>query len=597
VFAPRYSVSQVSVGSLLAFVESGDIAIPEIQRPFVWQPTDVRDFLDSLLKGYPVGYLIAWHNHDVRLKNGRASAGKRILIDGQQRVTALMAALLGREVVNKDYESVRIRIAFHPVTQEFKVCDAATGKDPAWLRDVAVVFDPLTSLLGVVDSHCARNPGITRDEVHRSVERLRAIMANQLGLVELAPDLDIEQVAEIFARVNSKGVPLSEADFAMAKIAVHEKHGGGVLRKAIDYFCHLAVRPEAYANLSKDAEFARSEFWPKIAWLRNEKDDLYDPSYSDMLRVAFTSEFRRGRLKDLVALLSGRNFETKQYEEAVVEDSFARLSDGIKGFVNEENFKNLVMIIRSAGFVDAGLVGSQSALNVAYILYLTLRRQGLPVPDIQRRVARWFVLSLLTGRYSGSLESTIDDDIRHIHARGIDSYAEEVIRAELSGAFWDAGLPLALDTASVSSPYFRIFQAAQVKLNDRGFLSRDTPVRELVEHKADVHHIFPRGFLMKNGVPRSQYNQIANCVLAESAINRAIGDTEPQVCFKQLIQQCQQGAPRYGTITDIEGLRENFRMNCIPDGIEEMTVQDYPAFLVARRKLMAQKIKAYFEGL
>jgi uncharacterized protein with ParB-like and HNH nuclease domain len=102
----------------------------------------VRNLLDSLYQGFPIGYLIAWRNPTVRLKDGTPSAGKRILIDGQQRVTALMAALLGREVLTKDYETVRIRIAFHPLEEKFEVANPAIRKDAAWIADVAEIFSP-----------------------------------------------------------------------------------------------------------------------------------------------------------------------------------------------------------------------------------------------------------------------------------------------------------------------------------------------------------------------------------------------------------------------------------------------------------------------
>jgi uncharacterized protein with ParB-like and HNH nuclease domain len=125
----HYSVTQPPIQNLLTWVESGEIAIPEIQRPFVWSAVKVRNFLDSLFRGYPVGYLIAWRNPNVKLKDGTTSTGKRIIIDGQQRVIALMAALLGREVVNKDYRRVRISIAFHPIKQQFEVSNPAIAKD------------------------------------------------------------------------------------------------------------------------------------------------------------------------------------------------------------------------------------------------------------------------------------------------------------------------------------------------------------------------------------------------------------------------------------------------------------------------------------
>ena len=496
----RYAVTQPPIETLFTWIKSGEIAVPEIQRPFVWDATKVRNLLDSLFQGFPVGYLIAWRNPDVKLKDGTSSSGKRILIDGQQRVTALMASLLGREVINKDYQQVRIRIAFQPVEKQFEVSNPAIAKDASWISDISTIFDPKTGLFDFVNDYCKHNSGTTKDEIFRSIELLRGITNNQIGLIELSSDLDIETVTEIFIRVNSEGVPLSQADFAMSKIAVNETYDGHMLRKAIDYFCHMAAAPEFYGAVKNDAGFAKSEFFPQMTWLRKETDDLYDPSYTDMLRVSFTSEFRRGRLQDLVALLSGRNFETKQYEEVIVEDSFKRLKKAVARFMNETHFKRFVMIIRSAGFVDPSMIGSQNALNFAYVLYLVLRDINMSNEEIERFVRRWFVMSVLTGRYSGSPESTFDYDIRQIHAQGIKVYAKSIIQGELSDAFWNASLPQEMDTSAASSPYFRVFLAAQIKMNDLGFLSKDIAVRELVEVKSDIHHVFPRNHLKKNGL-------------------------------------------------------------------------------------------------
>ncbi len=294
----RYSVTPHPIETLLTWVKSGEIAVPEIQRPFVWNATKVRDLMDSLYRGYPVGYLITWRNPNVRLKDGSISSGKRILIDGQQRITALMAALLGQEVLTKDYDTVRIRIAFHPGEERFEVHNVAIANDRAWIPDISTLFAPNTYLGDFVDVYVANNQQTDRKQIGRILERLKKIINNHIGLIELAEDLDIETVTEIFIRVNSAGVELSQADFAMSKIAVNEKYGGNLLRKAIDYFCHLAVTPDFAAKIEKnDPEFAQSEFWPAMRWLKEANDDLYDPSYTDMLRVAFASEFSRGKLQ------------------------------------------------------------------------------------------------------------------------------------------------------------------------------------------------------------------------------------------------------------------------------------------------------------
>lgn len=594
----KYEPRSLTIETLLTWVKSEEMAIPEIQRPFVWDAAKVRDLLDSLFNGYPVGYLIIWKNPDVNLKDGSRSEGKKILIDGQQRITALMAALLGHEIVTKEYKKTRIRIAFNPQEQKFEVSNSAIEKDPAWISDISTIFDPSLKRLKFISYYCEHNLESDPDDIDESVGNLLAITTNPIGVIELDSLLDIETVTEIFIRVNSQGVPLNQADFAMSKIAVNKRQGGSHLRKAVDYFCHLAVAPEFYNIIeANDTDFVNSGYFRKMAWLRKENDDLYDPAYTDMLRVAFTSQFRRGRLQDLVALLSGRNFETKQYEERIVEDTFSRLSDGVINFMNETHFKRFIMIIRSAGFVDSSLVGSQMALNFAYILYLTLRNQNVPSAVIERYVRQWYVMSVLTGRYSGSPESTIDFDIRQIDTIGIDAYADVTIRGELSEAFWDTMLPQSLETSAVFSPYFQVYRAAQVKLNDKGFLSHTITVRELVEQKSDIHHIFPRDVLKKAGMSRGQYNQIANYVVAQSEINIAISNKEPAVYFQQLLDQCNGGSLVYGSITDLHDLQLNLAMNCIPAGMEHMTIADYRSFLVSRRKLMAAKIKTYFESL
>lgn len=594
----RYTVTPHPIETLLTWVKSGEIAIPEIQRPFVWEATKVRNLLDSLYLGFPVGYLIAWRNPAVKLKDGSSAAGKRVLIDGQQRVTALMAALLGQHVVTKDYEKVRIRIAFNPLAEKFEVSNVTTVNDPTWLPDVAEVFAPGASLFALVNTYCQRNPGTQQDAVFQIIEKLRKITNNLVGVIELDAELDIETVTEIFIRVNSAGAELSQADFAMSKIASNETHGGNTLRKAIDYFCHLAVAPDFHGKIQEnDPAFAATDYFQKMSWLKNEADDIYDPSYTDMLRVAFTSQFKRGKLQDLVALLSGRNFETKQFEDTIAADSFGSLRAGVLQFINESHFKRFVMIIRSAGFIDPSLIGSQNALNFAYILYLTLREQVVPATDIESAVRRWFVMSALTGRYSGSPESTFDYDIRQIHDQGFAAFGPATFAGELSDAYWGTLLPQEMNTSSSTSPFFRVFQAAQVKLGDRGFLSNGITVRDLILNRGDVHHVYPRNFLKKQGLQRGRYNQIANYVLAQSEINIAIGDRAPATYFPELAAQVAGGPRRYGGITTRADLEKNFAENCLPVSLLNGPVPDYDAFLDQRRRLMAAKIKTYFQGL
>ena len=249
----------------------------------------------------------------------------------------------------------------------------------------------------------------------------------------------------------------------------------------------------------------------------------------------------------------------------IAEEAFGKLKAGVLKFINETDFEYLTMILRSAGFVTSRMIRNQNAINFAYILYLRGRAEKMPVADIERLVRRWFVMSLLRKRYSGSAETAFDSDIREIEARGLARHCEAVIDSEVPESFWTTLLPKEMETSSRSSPYFLVYQAAQTKLGDLGFLSRDIKVRDLLLIRGDVHHVYPRNHLKKQGLPRGRYNQIANFVLTQSDINIHIGDKAPEVYFKELAEQCNGRPKKYGGITEPEKMRANLRTSCLPE--------------------------------
>jgi len=595
----KYSIQQPLIESLLAWVKEGEIAIPEIQRPFVWDRSKVRDLMDSIYQGYPVGYIITWKNPDVRLKDGRTGNGKKILIDGQQRITALRAALMDEYVVDADYARIKIKIAFHPLEQKFEVQTPIIAKDKLWLPDISVFFQPGFSLIKLNKDYTAANPTADADLVERSLGQLANLAKRQIGLIELNHDLDIETVTEIFIRINSKGVVLSQADFAMSKIASNEQHGGPLLRKAIDYFCHLCKEPQYYDHIKDhDAEFAATDHFKAMKWLRNETEDLYDPDYTDMLRVASGVEFGRGKMADLVSLLSGRDFEKRTFEESVVEDSFKRLSAGVTRFMNESDFKFFTLILRSAGFIHPKLMRSQNAINFAYLLYLHLRRQGMDRGDeLQSLVRRWYVMSILSERATGSFESRFDRDIKRLNERDAASYLAEIEAGDLSDAFWNSVLPGHLESPVVSSPFFGVYLAAQVHHKDHGLFSRHLTVHDMLLTRGDVHHVFPRSLLKKHGMGRTLYNRLSNLVFMDQPGNIKIGDRTPKAYFSAVAEKLDKGKAEIRGLRDMADLKKNLKENCIPVSVFDYDVKDYDDFLEERKGLMAKKIRGWYEGL
>ena len=595
----KYSVNHYLVSALLNYVDNKEIAIPEIQRPFVWDAAKVRDLIDSLYQGYPIGYIVTWQNPDVKLKDGTTSSGKKILIDGQQRVTALTAAILGHTVKNTDYEDVRIKIAFNPIERRFEVSNPAIQKDVTWIADIAPFLSGEQKQSALRKAYCALNPDMDDDEFDEILEGLKDIKKKEVGVIQLSGNLDIDAVTEIFIRINSQGVPLSQADFVMSKIAANESYGGNLLRKCIDHFSHLAVKPEFYGKLKEnDVEFVNSEYFNAVSWLRNENDDIYDPTYVDILRVAFTYKFSRGKMSDLVSLLSGRNFETRGFEQSIEENTYKELKSGVMDFINETNFKRFIMIVRSAGFCHTKLIRSQNVLNFGYILYLKLRALKYAPEKIEKYVRRWIVMAFLTARYSSSPESQFDYDIKQTDLRQFVDFLKDGEDARLSDAFWDVELMQRLDTSVASSPVFNVFLASQCKMNVRGFLSTDITVKDLIEQRGDVHHIFPRQYLKVNGFSRGQYNQVANYTYVQSEINIKIGKKAPSDYLGYVANvQSNGGECKYGGINNSDILNKNMVENCIPMSTPTMSLDDYSDFLIERRKLIAKRLKEYYFSL
>lgn len=603
----KYNPNSLSIGAILGLIESGDIAIPEIQRPFVWKKTQVRDLMDSLYKGYPTGYLILWKNPNVKLKDGTFSAGKRILIDGQQRVTALMTAIAGIPVVNGDYKKERIKIAFNPFeafsedkdAEIFAVQDQSHLISKKWIPDISEVFRNSFSVYGFIQKYCADNPEMEPDRLDKILTSLREIGNRLIGVIELSENLEIDIVTDIFIRINSKGTALSQGDFVMSKIAADEDHGGNMLRKAIDYFAHLSVDPSFYQYISEnDADFVRSEYMSKIKWLKDDRETVYDPECDDILRVAFMHMYPRAKLADLVSLLSGRDFETREYRITIMEETYRNLKQGVLNVFNENNFTQFLIAIKSAGFVSSKMINSKMAIDFAYALYLMLtERKEVSVSEIKRIVQRWYVLSVLTGRYSGSPESAFYKDIKQINENGVVKTLGSIEAAVLSESFWNVAVVQNLAYTSVINPTYQVYLAAQVRNNDLSFLSNDVTVRYLIEMAGDIHHIFPKEYLKGHGYEKNKYNQNGNYTYLDTQVNRSIGKKPPKVYLQEALRQCETKVITCGSITDFEVLKKNLMQNCIPIEVAGMDYTSYEEFLRMRRELMAKKIREYYYSL
>lgn len=605
----KFTNTSLSIKALLGLIEAHDIAIPEIQRPFVWKNVQVRDLMDSLYKGFPTGYIILWKNPNVKLKDGTMSSGKKVVIDGQQRITALMTAIAAKKIFNSDFHETRVKIAFNPFAaldyergnesaEIFAVQTPAHLKNKIWISDIADIFNTSFSSWTFIPQYLEDNPNINGNDLQVVLNRLKGIEATQVGVIELSEKLDIDVVTDIFIRINSKGTALSQGDFVMSKMAADEAHGGNLLRKLIDYFAHLSVEPTYYDYIaSRDTQFAATKYLKMLEWLRNDNEIVYDPTCDDVIRVAFMHTIKRARLAELVQLLTGRDFETRDFKEEIAERAFLQMYEGVCNVINEYNFKQFMQTIRSAGFISPKMITSNMALDFAYALFLMLRNSDEPIAERKRIVQKWYVLSILTGRYSSSPESAFAKDLKLINEVGIRQALKNMEDASLSENFWQVALVQNLSYASSINPTYLAYLAAQVYFADFSLLSQNIRVSELLTLGGDVHHIFPKKYLSEHNFGRTEYNQTANYAYLDTPVNISIGKNAPKDYFTQALQQCGETKANCGSILKEQLLRDNLKANCIPEEIFDMDYTRYTEFLEKRRSLMAQKIRRYYESL
>lgn len=591
VVTKQYEVQNNSIGTVLNWIKSGEIGLPELQRPFVWKSSKVRDLIDSLYRGFPIGYLITWNNTTVKLKGGGSAVGKKIIIDGQQRITALRAALTGEPILNKQLESKRIKIAFNPWNEEFETTTAPIEKNRRWIDDIANLFQ-MANTFSFINNFLLENNDkapAERDKAVNAIEKLHALTNNDIGNIVLSSELPIEDVTEIFNRINSKGTVLNSADFVMSKLSADEKHNGEKIRRAIDYFAKLLVNPTVLADIkNNDASFTASNYFKQVAWAVNERTALYDPDFGDILHVILNFQFGRGKLTDLVGLISGRDFKSKTYTEEAMDEAYHELETGLLRFVNKSNFERYIMLLRSLGMISKKTLSlsGKGSINFGYSLYLLLKYQRQMTNfELEPIVKKWIVMSALTYRYSGSSETQSQTDIRKFASIDPGEYLNSIVKQELPDSYWHNTLPNgALISSSTQANVWRIFVMSQVRKHTIAWLEKDHEVADLLIEQVNVHHIFPRAYLKKNGLSQTMYNQIANYIWITQPRNLQISDRAP----KNYLADRQ--ISKYGNA-------KSFSENAIPESLKDDDYTEYEEFLVKRRQLISQKLKEYFESL
>ncbi len=569
---------------LIQSIELGNIGLPDIQRPFVWDSAKVRDLLDSMYRGFPVGTLLFWSNEHMNGIRQIGTSQKQtkipnlLIVDGQQRLTGLYAVLKGLPVLTKDYQETYIRIAFRPTDGQFQVANVALERSPEYIADISVLW----ANGGTSYSHVKRflerlrqTRSVDDDEEQRislSIDRLFDLRNYPFTALEIESTVSNEDVSDIFVRINSQGTELNIPDFILTLLSVFWDEG----RKELETFAR-AARQVPVGNCPSPFNY------------------FIQPAPDQLLRVSIAVGFKRARLEHVYSLLRGKDLETEQFSDERREQQFEILKEAQSKTLNLQNWHDFLNVLRAAGFRSGKMITSQTAVLYAYAMYLIGKYDYQIEPFVLRTlIARWFFMTSLTGRYTGSPETVMSQDLARL--RGIDDATgfieilNRMVEAELTNDFWNINVPASLETSSARTPALFAYYAA-LNLLGAHVLFSNMKVSDMLDptikgHRRSIerHHLFPRAYLKKQGYTETpQINQIANYALVEWGDNTSIKDRKPADYF-----------PQYARRFPREQMQRMMFWHALPDRWFNMRYED---FLAQRRKLMAQVIRQGFETL
>ena len=579
------------LSDILKDVINGRIGLPDLQRPFVWKDNKVRDLYDSMIKGFPIGYIMLWES-PVDFEDKKDSIGlgekdykspKDLVIDGQQRLTALAASMYGIKVKDKDFKNRRIRISFKPQTKEFEVWTTVFEKDPEYIADISEVFSAKeNSIIPKYRKDFIKNlneskikhemPELNDEEVYQIEENINELLnlaSYQLPSLEISYTSGEEDVADIFVRVNSAGQKLTENDFILTLIAVYEKE----TRDIIDKFCsdsRIAADNTSYNHLIN-----------------------VDPSH--LVRMAVGVGFRRARLRYAYMLLRGKDLQTGITSEDIRSKNFGIFKNALDRVLNLNNWHSYLNILKEAGYISNKLIASSNAVLFTYVLYLIAKYDyKMDSMRLKRVIKKWFFMAAITSFYSGNVESDVEKqfaDMRDLNTSDeLESYLNRAISSRFTEDYFSIKLPMDLETSAGISPSWYGYLASQIVLGYKMLFS-DVLLAQMflpgssgTKSAIDKHHIFPKNYLVKLGFHKDRdRNQAANFTYIDSTTNIIISDNPPQDYVAEFRNRLGE-----------DGYIQTCMLHALPESFETM---EYMDFLDQRRHLMAQVVKKAFDHL
>jgi len=579
-----------TVQQLVFSIESGVLRLPDLQRPFVWSATKVRDLMDSMYRGYPVGELMFWNRTGDEDTSTIGSSEKsqdstHRIVDGQQRLTTLYVIITGEKVIDDEYRNKNIRISFNPFLDRFEVAQPAFDRSSDWVADIATIFSsPFQAIVNFTKRlEEFRGSPLQEEEKNQVVNalgRVEGLRRRVFKVVELQSNVDKATVADVFVRINSEGINLTAADFILTWLSVFWPEGRELME---DFARNSRLSAERVSEISGK----------KTTW--TPRNHYLAPSPGQLVRVAVAVGQRRGRLQDSYAALRARDRKTGLTDPTRQKEELEKLQKAVPLMLNHLNWDEFVRVLAKAGFRSRKMITSNTTILYSYALWLIGRDQyKVDLAILRDLMARWFFMAQTTGRYTSSPETRIQQDLdRVLNASSSQEFVkvlEDAIATVLPNDYWTITLPDEFVSSSASaSPVYQAYLASLNILDAQLFMLAGT-VRDWTDPTAtpvkgmEGHHLFPKAYLrdVLGYSDMKRINQIANFAPTDWATNGVISDRSPSEYWPELL-----AARNFRG----ESLAKQMKWHALPAGWHEM---NYEEFLSARRKLLASIVRDGF---
>ena len=565
--------AEATVAELVSKIERGELRLPEMQRRYVWRSSRVRDLLDSLYRGYPSGAILIWETDEVVPQQSFAVeqqsnpyAKTQLLLDGQQRLTSLSAVIRGKPVqVNGRVRPIELLFNLeHPDALPFVTeVDDNNIDAPEYNDDGEEPID--------------EEADATEDELQKRFDKMTFVVSTRK--LEQLPQW--VKVSEVFAGTHDNNYFLKRAgitslDDPRAELYTQRLNRLKDIRKYIyrmdvlerslsyDEVTEIFVRVNSLGAKLRSSDLALAQITAKWRGSLN----VFQAFQADCTKDGFEIDLGL-HLKNLVAHATGQSrFLT--VSNLTLEALKSGWDDGCRGMEFAINF-----LRSNAGITSPALLASPFLL-ISLGFYGAQRSYKLSAAEAQG-LRRWVLLANAKGRYSrGSSETLLDQDLKILRDGGgfqelLDRLRTQVGRLDVT--------PEELEGRNQRSALFKTmflaFQAAGARDWHSNLVIALSHVGNA--HQLQFHHIFPKAVLKSTATTR-ETDDIANLAFISGKANRKISAKEPALYFPE-VQKANGDQP--------------FESQCIPTDPEVLTIERYKAFLVERRRLIAERLNTF----